>query len=407
MPRPTRPPHLSPARWQQLHTCALAVLALLLALGIVADVNVDSPRGPYDWRQRVIILLPGVCAQPADLPPTPNLPSIQFAQTPDHWPTWPAWLTCGGENATQNAHARAVGTFVGGYGSPAQLSHLLQQALQTDTGDGQSSQELSFTIRAIESFSYAGTTPTYTNSQTRQSIALSAAALDAQFRRWRSEYPNASFDLLGHSLGGAVAVYWAARVATPAEQRAIHSIITLDSPLGGYPRNFADNFFLPFFGPVAQDLLAGNPTVGDIAERGRPLARRARHAGKPHRDHDQCPRSGGTLLLGNHARCRADRRRLRLRQQQSESRLHPHLACRARADCPGTRARRHAAAQHHQRAIALCAKDKLAASPHRAQPPHPKQQSDSLAAQSGREAGIDATRHMPLAYPARRKAEAW
>lgn len=265
MSRLPRPPHLSPARWQQLHSYALAVLALLLALGIVADVNVDSPRGPYDWRQRVIVLLPGVCAQPADLPPTPTLPSIPFAPPPDHWPTWPAWLTCGGANATQNAHARAMGTFVGGYGSPAQLSHLLQQALQTDTGDGQSSQGLSFTIRAIESFSYAGNTPTYTNSQTRQSIALSAAALDAQFRRWRGQYPNATFDLLGHSLGGSVAVYWAASVATPAEQRAIHSIITLDSPLGGYPRNFADNFFLPFFGSVAHDLLAGAPTIGAIA----------------------------------------------------------------------------------------------------------------------------------------------
>jgi hypothetical protein len=261
----SRPPRYSPIRSQQLHTYALILLALVLSLGIVADVNINSPRGPYDWRQRVVVLLPGVCAQPADLPPAPNLPSISFAAPPDHWPTWPAWLTCGGEDAIQNARARAMGTFVGGYGSPAQLTQVLQRALQTDTGDGLSSQGLAFTIRAIESFSYAGATPTYTNSQTRQSIALSAAALDAQMRRWRSQYPNATFDLLGHSLGGAVAVYWADRVATPAEQRAIHSIITLDSPLGGYPRNYADNFFLPFFGPVAQDLLAGNPTVGDIA----------------------------------------------------------------------------------------------------------------------------------------------
>src|SRR6516225_9593249 len=65
---------LSPERWQQLQVWALAALGLLLSLGAVADVNVDAPRGPYDWQQRVIVLLPGVCAQPAALPPTPGLP---------------------------------------------------------------------------------------------------------------------------------------------------------------------------------------------------------------------------------------------------------------------------------------------------------------------------------------------
>jgi pimeloyl-ACP methyl ester carboxylesterase len=258
-------PHLSPARWQQFQNLALAALALLLALGVVADVNVDRPRGPYDWRQRVIVLLPGVCAQPAALPLTPNLPAVPFVQPPDRWPSWPSWLTCGGEDAIQHARARSMGTFVGGYGSPAQLTQALNQALQNDAGDSPGSQTISFSIRAIESFSYAGNAPTYTSRQTRQSIPRSAAALEAQFRRWRSEYPNATFDLIGHSLGGAVAVYWAASVATPAELRAVHSIITLDSPLGGYPRSFAANFFLPFFGPVAQDLLAGAPIVSAIA----------------------------------------------------------------------------------------------------------------------------------------------
>src|ERR1051326_2605850 len=84
----SRPPCYAPHRSHQLHTYVLILLALLLSLGIVADVNVNSPRGPYDWRQRVIVWLPGVCAQPADLPPAPNLPSIPFAAPPDHWPTW-------------------------------------------------------------------------------------------------------------------------------------------------------------------------------------------------------------------------------------------------------------------------------------------------------------------------------
>src|SRR5690349_11069444 len=66
MPRLRLSFRLSPARAQQLQTFALAALALLLALGGVADVSVDRPRGPYDWRERVIVLLPGVCAQPAE-----------------------------------------------------------------------------------------------------------------------------------------------------------------------------------------------------------------------------------------------------------------------------------------------------------------------------------------------------
>lgn len=265
MARLQLPPRLSPARWQQLQTYALAALALLLVLGVVADVNVDRPRGPYDWRQRVIVLLPGVCAQPASLPPTPSLPAVPFVQAPDQWPTWPDWLTCGGEHATQNARSRALGIFVGGYGSPAQLTHMLNQALQSNTADGPVSHDIPFTIRAIKAFSYAGNAPTYDSSQTRQPLSTSAAALDAQMRRWLREYPNATFDIIGHSLGGAVAVYWAASVASRAELRAVHSIITLDSPLGGYPRSYADNFFRPFFGPVADGLLAGAPIVKAIA----------------------------------------------------------------------------------------------------------------------------------------------
>ncbi len=254
-------PRLSPERWRQLQVWALAALALLISLGVVADVNSDAPRGPHDWRQRVIVLLPGVCAQPAALPLTPSLPPVPFVDAPSQWPTWPDWLTCGGESAMQNARGRALATFGSGYASAARLSSSLNQALQHD----QSGLSVSFRIRAVEAFSYAGNAPTYRSSQTRQPLALSAAALDAQFRRWRGEYPHAAFDLIGHSLGGDVALYWAARVASPAERAAIHSIITLDSPLSGYPRNYADNFFLPFFGAIAQNLLAGATAISDIA----------------------------------------------------------------------------------------------------------------------------------------------
>src|SRR5579859_4275470 len=262
MPRIRFPAHLLLDHLQPIIKLACVVVILLVALGVVSDVSVDSPRGPFDWRQRVIILLPGVCAQPADLPAKPDLPTPPLVPQPTQWPTWPDWLTCGGAQAAQDAHARALDTFVGGYGSPAQLTATLNRALQNAPDDGETSQSsIPFSIRAVVAFSYAGDLPTYTSSQTRQPLAVSAQALDAQFRRWQSEYPGASFDLIAHSLGGAVAIDWANSVAAPAERDAIHSIITLDSPLDGYPRSYADNFFLPFFGPVAHDLLAGSAAI--------------------------------------------------------------------------------------------------------------------------------------------------
>jgi pimeloyl-ACP methyl ester carboxylesterase len=173
-------------------------------------------------------------------------------------------MTCGSAQASLNARTRALNTFGSDYRSPAQLTAALYQALQNAPTADQSSQRIPFTIRAVEAFSYAGDLPTYENSQTSQPLPVSARALDTQFRRWQHAYPDATFDLIGHSLGGAVASYWAASIASPAELRAIHTIITLDSPLDGYPRNYADTFFLPFFGPVASDLLAGSPEVQAI-----------------------------------------------------------------------------------------------------------------------------------------------
>ncbi len=264
MPHMRLPATLTPARISRLNKLAcIAILALVL-LGIAADARSDSPGGDHDWRERVIVLLPGVCVQPARLPPTPDLPPVPLAPQPDQWPAWPDWMTCGSAQARLNARGRALNTFGSDYRSPAQLTAALNQALQNDPAADQSSQRIPFTIRAIEAFSYAGNFPTYENSQTSQPLPVSARALDAQFRRWQHAYPNATFDLIGHSLGGAVAAYWAASIASPAELRAVHTIITLDSPLDGYPRNYADMFFLPFFGPVASDLLAGSSDVRAI-----------------------------------------------------------------------------------------------------------------------------------------------
>lgn len=242
---------------------ALALAALLVVIALASDASAGRLIGAHDWRQRVVVVLPGVCAQPQYLPAHPDLPSLPLAPAPDHWPDWPGWLTCGGEHATQHARARALGVFGSAYASTANLAGILNQALQSSDGD--TGQNLPVHIEAIEAFSYSGARPTYDSSQTRQPIAISAQALNAQFLRWLQEYPAATFDLIGHSLGGAVATYWAASVATPAELQAVHSIITLDSPLGGYPRNVADRLFLPFFSPVANDLLEGSPIASAIA----------------------------------------------------------------------------------------------------------------------------------------------
>ncbi len=244
---------------------ALLFAALAVSIAVTSDTSAGL-EGAYHWRQRVIILLPGVCAQPAHLPSHPNLPSLPLLPAPpDRWPDWPGWLTCGGEHAVQQARARALDIFSQSYASPAALTAMLNRALHNADSAGVDSQHLPFTIQAIQAFSYAGLTPTYESSQTRQPLAVSARALDVQFQQWLREYPGASFDVIGHSLGGAIATYWAASIARPDTLQALHSIITLDSPLGGIPHNAADRLFLPFFGPVAQDLLADSPAIATLS----------------------------------------------------------------------------------------------------------------------------------------------
>ncbi len=50
-------------------------------------------------------------------------------------------------------------------------------------------------------------------------------------------YPDSTFDIIGHSLGGLLALYWAgmAERYRPWYPERVHSIVTLDSPVGGMP----------------------------------------------------------------------------------------------------------------------------------------------------------------------------
>lgn len=81
-------------------------------------------------------------------------------------------------------------------------------------------------------YSYAGLVSDvpapYTGAQTGQSLAVSAARMQALFSfvQSRPETINAKVIVVGHSLGGAVATYWG------AGQQAV-PVLTLDSPVNG------------------------------------------------------------------------------------------------------------------------------------------------------------------------------
>jgi len=57
--------------------------------------------------------------------------------------------------------------------------------------------------------------------------------LGGDFHKYFREHPNATFDIIGHSLGGAWAAYWLATSATDQERARVHSLITIESPLQG------------------------------------------------------------------------------------------------------------------------------------------------------------------------------
>lgn len=97
------------------------------------------------------------------------------------------------------------------------------------------------TVRIVP-YSYGGTSQkttapllkglaTYEKCQANQSLKTSAKALDEQLKHWKSEYPNAKFMLVGHSLGGAVATYWAGQ--SSSDLKKVSAIVTIDSPVRG------------------------------------------------------------------------------------------------------------------------------------------------------------------------------
>jgi pimeloyl-ACP methyl ester carboxylesterase len=71
----------------------------------------------------------------------------------------------------------------------------------------------------------------YYGCDTRTYLRDSAQRLGAQIEAWGTQ--GKTYDIITHSLGGAVAAYWAATELKPERRAAVRSIITLDSPING------------------------------------------------------------------------------------------------------------------------------------------------------------------------------
>lgn len=83
-------------------------------------------------------------------------------------------------------------------------------------------------------FSYTAPGEPFRDGQSRQAIAISAEALDAQVRALVEGSP-AELVVVAHSFGGAVAAFWAGTAAEELLAR-VRLIVTFGSPVDGYSR---------------------------------------------------------------------------------------------------------------------------------------------------------------------------
>jgi pimeloyl-ACP methyl ester carboxylesterase len=177
----------------------------------------------------------------------PGLPDLPTA------PRLPSWLTCGSDDQPLDARTHAMDTF----GS-------LVAALEHPRASAQT-----FLASDFRYFSYDANSPTtYTPATTRQSLDDAAAALEREFAAWHQAEPRATFDLVGHSLGGVIAALWVAGYATADQLRYVHAVVTLDSPVAGYPQplyGYIEPYLAPLFGAPAQALSANSATMARVA----------------------------------------------------------------------------------------------------------------------------------------------
>jgi pimeloyl-ACP methyl ester carboxylesterase len=121
-------------------------------------------------------------------------------------------------------------------------------------------------------FSYHVAQPkTYTVNDTHQSVARSVDALEAQLRAVRKTDAKATFDLIGHSLGGVVAASWAVSNGRAygfngsGLLHSVNSIVTFDSPLRGISSRYMNSFVTRLLGgTVAYSLQPDSETIKEI-----------------------------------------------------------------------------------------------------------------------------------------------
>jgi hypothetical protein len=242
--RPQRPP----ARWWLV----VALMALAALLPSLLGGCTFLPFGGPDWHQRRLILVPGVCMDATNLPPPPVLPP-GLPQLPSKV-LLPDWLACGPDSVPLDARRRATETF-------GALVTLLEHPPSGKQG---------FHDSDLRYFSFDPSSPaSYKPSDTRQTLELSAAAFEQEFQGWHRKEPQATFDILAHSLGGNVVLLWAAQYATHEELRYVHAVLTLDSPAVGYPQpllNVVAPYIDPLFGSVARELAADSTVSQRLAQ---------------------------------------------------------------------------------------------------------------------------------------------
>ncbi|MFZ4515986.1 MAG: esterase/lipase family protein [Acidimicrobiia bacterium] len=118
--------------------------------------------------------------------------------------------------------------------------------------------------------SYSDDPNRYTSEDTFNStVKEHAARLDVYLRKLHEQYPDRKVDLIGHSLGGAVEMYWLRTMYNPKDPGlpTIANYVSVNSPLSGAPLAQLDhnNESCPASGTVVR---AGiNAAYGDLPPR--------------------------------------------------------------------------------------------------------------------------------------------
>jgi hypothetical protein len=226
------------------------VLALALMLVPLGACALPALGGGPDWQARRLILISGVCLDVSGLPPPPVLPpGLPPLPTDPHLPDWLSCATTGGR---VDARARALTTF----------DPLLTQ-LRSGSAQAHAFGDADLRIYSFDPADATG----YDPASTRLALEASVAALQHEYAGWRRREPSATFDIAGYSLGGMIALNWAAQASTD-DLAHVHAIVTLDSPVAGYPQTLAGyvrSYLTPLFGAVAPELIGDSALVRSIA----------------------------------------------------------------------------------------------------------------------------------------------